>query len=344
MSNRKDKCAPCCDDQIPSISVVGRGPKGSSSRVFVGNPDSCTETYIKGYTIDGVTGEMVVNSEWQTENINGGELSYQYNLRPYSNPRTFTITFIYRRPGRHEWSWTTPAIPYIWTIDNGDGTVSEKPEHIIGSGIATLFVKTMHDNEWNERLHYPLDPDTGEPYPREYFNAPEAGDGWSSTITFGFGGDIDVPDFDDIAKIVGVTREEIDNWLMSKDIIINEIDARNIVDYINKCDKRDLDHIHDDLGFCNSDHEENAFDGYPTVKDYIDAKISELEEKIVEKIDSTRNNVGDLIYGATVDEDGTIHIPSGTKIPTGNINVFSGGTSAYIRTRNGEANNDLKGV
>lgn len=344
MTNHRKKCAPCCDDQLPVFAVVGRGPKGDSSHVGVGTPDSCTETYVEGYNVDEVTGETIIGSEWRTENINGGELSYQYNLRPYSNPRTFTITFIYRRPGRHEWSWTTPAIPYIWTIDNGDGTVSENPDHIIGSGIATLFVKTVHDNEWNERLHYPLDPDTGEPYPREYFNAPEAEEAWSSTITFGYGGDIEIPDLDDLAKIIGISREEIEKWLQSKDIIINEIDARNIVDYINKCDDAIMDHLHEDLGFCDKDHEGAAFGGYYNVKDYIDAKFEELNVKIDEKIDNILGNLAEIIYGASLDDEGNIVIPDNTKIPTGNINVFSGGTTAYIRTRSGEKDNDLKGM
>lgn len=348
MSNRKYKCTPCCDDQLPSISVVGRGPKGNSSYIEIGEPDSCTETYLHGYMVDETTGEVVIDSEWQSENINGGELKYQYNLRPYSNPRVFTITFIYRRPGRHEWSWTTPAIPYIWSVDNGDGTVSEKPDHIVGTGVATLFVKTMHDTKWNERLHYPIDPDNEKPYPREYFNAPDAEGEWSSTITFGFGGDIDVPDLDDLAKVIGISREEINNWLSSKDIILNEIDARNVVDYIDKCDKRDLDHIHADLGFCDSDHDASgSFGGKDTVKEYIDDLIDTLDTKITNLTNivvNMKDGIGSLIYGATVDDDGTIHIPAGTKIPTGNINIFSGGDSKYIRTMPGENVGDLKGM
>lgn len=334
-----DHGADDCDDQLPLIARVGRGLKGDSSRVRIADPDTCYETHLEGGYYDEA--DKTFHTEWISENINGGELKYQYNLRPYTIPRTFTITFIYRRPGRCEWSWTTPAIPYIWTVDNEDGSVSEKPDHIVGSGVATLFVKTVHDAAWNERLHYPVDPDTGKPYPREFFNAPEAEQAWSSTITFGFGGDIEVPDFDDIAKIIGISKEDVYNILNDNSVTINGISAKNLIEYIDKCDARDLEHIHKDLGFNEPGHGiAGAFGGYDTVKLYIDAKISELNNVI----NNMKAGIGDIIYGAEVDEDGTIHLPAGTKVPIGNINVFSGDTSAYIRTRDGEVNNDLKGM
>lgn len=332
-----DKCAPMCDDQLPSISHVGRGIAGDSLVAKVSEGDNCTETHIEGWSIDSATGET--HSHWITENINGGELSYQYNLRPYTNPRTYTITFIYRRPGRCEWSWTTPAMPYIWTLDPA-GDLDDDPDHIVGSGVATLFVRTMH-TDWNERLNYP------EGTTRDDFNAPLPDGGWASTITFGFGGDIEVPDLDDIAKIIGISKEEITKWLESKDIVINEIDARNVIDYIDKCDKRDLDHIHSDLGFNTSDHGNNAFGGYATVKAYIDAKVSDLNTKITNlenKVNNMKNGIAGLIYGATVDANGNITIPAGTKIPTGNLNVYGGASeSSYIRTHAGTNTNDLKG-
>lgn len=334
-----DYCSAGCDDQLPLISRVGRGIKGDSSRVRISKPDTHSETYLEGGYYDEA--DKTFHTEWISENINGGELKYQYNLRPGTVPRTFTITFIYQRPGRCEWSWTTPAIPYIWTVDQDDGTELTPPDHIVGSGVATLFVKTVHDTNWNERLHYPIDPDTGKPYPRETFNAPNAEEAWSSTITFGYNGDIEVPDFDDIAKIIGVSKEDIYNILEDNSITINGMDAGNLIEYIDNCDKRDLDHIHADLGFNASDHTgDTAFGGYPTVKAYIDAKVSELNTII----NNMKRGIGDIIYGATVDAQGNISIPAGTKVPIGNINVFSGGTGAYIRTRAGEVNNDIKAV
>lgn len=222
-----DHCAPDCDDQLPLIARVGRGPKGDSARLVA--VDNCDETYLHAGYYDQ-NGEF--HSEWVSENINGGELSYQYNLRPYTIPRTFTITFIYRRPGRHEWSWTTPAMPYIWSIDP-NGAPEENPDHTVGSGVATLFVRTNHSS-WNERLHYPINPDTKRPYDRSKFNAPQAEEGWSATITFGKGGDVEVPDFDELAKVIGVSKQDIFNIIEGNTININGINAKNVIDYVDQ--------------------------------------------------------------------------------------------------------------
>lgn len=270
--------ADACDDQLPLISRVGRGLKGDSSRVVIAEPDGCTETHLEGGYWD--EGDKTFHSEWISQNINGGELKYQYNLRPYTIPRTFTITFIYKRPGRHEWSWTTPAIPYIWTLDPA-GKPDEDPDHVVGSGVATIFVKTAHDGDWSvprdERLWYPRDPDNGLPYPREDFNAPLPEEGWSATIVFGHGGDVDVPDFDDIAKIIGTTKQNIYNILEDRSVTINGITAKNLIEYIDKCDRRDRDHFHKDLGFNSEGHPESgAFGGQDTVKAYIDKRFADL--------------------------------------------------------------------
>lgn len=237
-----DHGADDCDDQLPLISRVGRGIKGDSSRVRIVDPDSTNETYLEGGYWDEA--DKSFHSEWISENINGGELSYQYNLRPYTIPRTFTITFIYRRPGRPQWSWTTPAIPYIWTLDAA-GKPDEDPDHIVGSGVATLFVRAGKDKPWNERLHYP------KGTTRDDFNAPEAEEGWSATITFGKGGDVELPNFDELAKIIGISKNDIFNILDDKSFTIDGISAKNLIEYINKCDKRDLDHIHADHGRWN---------------------------------------------------------------------------------------------
>lgn len=333
-----DRYADDCDDQLPLIARVGRGVKGDSGRIFVNN--GRIDTHLVGGHIDNANGEL--HTDWISDNINGGELRYQYNLNPFSIPRTFTITFIYTRghegdENYADWSWTSPAIPYIWRVTDEDGNEHEQPDHVVGSGVATLFVKTVHES-WDisehERLHYPIDPTTDEPFDRDYFNAPEPENPWSATITFGHGGDIDVPDFDDIAKIIGITKEDIYNILEDNSVTINGIEADDLIDYIDKCDDNVLSHIHTDLGFCNPEHgDTGAFGGQDTVKAYIDAKFSQLSQSIA-----------NLIYGATVNADGSISLPSGTKIATGNINVFSGSTSAYIRTRDGEVNNDLKGM
>lgn len=272
--------ADCCDDQLPLISRVGRGMKGDSARVRITDPDSCTETHIEGGYWD--EGSKTWHTDWISENINGGELKYQYNLRPYTIPRTFTITFIYKRPGRHEWSWTTPAIPYIWTLDPA-GEPDENPDHVVGSGVATLYCKTMHDGAWSinrdERLWYPHDPDTDEPYPREDFNPPNPEAGWSATVTFGFGGDVDVPDFDDLAKFIGYPdKSYIYDILENNPVTFHGITHSNLIEYIDKCDDRDLTHIHQDLGFGTSgrDPHTGGFGGQNSVKAYIDKRFDDL--------------------------------------------------------------------
>lgn len=333
------KCAPDCDDQLPTIAHVGRGPKGDKSVIRLSDPDTENETYVEGWDIDSDTNEEVINSHWITENINGGQLLYQYNLRPYTIPRTFTITFIYRRPGREEWSWTTPAIPYIWTLDDA-GTPEEMPDHVVGSGVATLFIKTMSEEGWHEQLNYP------EGTTRDDFNVPEPDEAWASTIRFGLGGDIEIPDYHELARILGVSYEQIISWIKSKPIILGEVEAMSLKDYIDQQDESILDHVHTDLGFCQSSHDDTgAFGGQDTVKAYIDAKVSQATAQIYD-------DLKDLIYGASINPaTGKLVIQNNGKIPTGNINIFSGEKNpttneypGYIRTRDGEVNNDLKGM
>lgn len=335
-----DICASDCDDQLPIISGVGRGIQGDTYRVDIADPDTTDETHLEGLRKDEATQEW--HSEWVSENINGGELKYQYNLRPYTIPRTFTITFMYRRPGRPEWSWTTPAIPYIWTLDPA-GKPDTDPDHVVGSGVATLFCRTVHDRTWDiardERLWYP------EGTTRDDFNAPLPEEGWSATVVFGHGGDIDVPDFDDIAKIIGIPKEDIYNILEDHSIHIDGIDATDIVDYINKCDRRDRDHFHKDLGFNSEGHAASGAFGsspitgksYNTVKQYID----EGDQAMRNAIQAIINKV---YGGGTLNPDGSISWGNDKKIPTGNLNVFGGSSKEnWIRTRDGEQTNDIWG-
>lgn len=197
-----DHGAPLCDDQIPVISTVGRGLQGDSYQVDIEDPDNTDETHLYGKWFDASTGTW--NTEWTSENINGGELKYQYNLRPYTIPRTFTMTFMYRRPGRPEWSWTTPAIPYIWTLDPA-GRPDTDPDHVVGSGVATVFAKTGIEDRWPwvEKLVYP------DGTTREDFNAPEQGEGWTSNLLFGVDGDIECPNIEDLANIQGWPEQNL---------------------------------------------------------------------------------------------------------------------------------------
>ena len=311
-----DRCAPDTDDQLPLISRVGRGLQGDSFKVDIASDSNC-ETILEGSTFDAATKEW--KSEWLSENINGGCLSYQYVLRPYTIPQTFTITFIYRRPGRKEWSWTTPAIPYIWSAsDTGE---PEDPDHV-GSGVATLYIKKTTDAEWTEKLVYPEG--TG---PEDY-NTPPAEEPWTVNLSFGIGGDVEVPNIDDLAKVIGITVEDIKKLIAGDSITINGIDASNIIDYIDKQDDNHLndalDHVHSDLGFNETGHPDSgAFGGEDTVKEYID-KGDEDSKTFIE------NALGDIlnkIYGGgELGEDGHITWPNANKIPVGDLNIFSNST------------------
>lgn len=351
-----DKHAPDCDDQLPAFAHVGRGIKGDGFYVEISDPDSCTETYLEGFSYDEAT--KTFHNEWKSKNINGGELSYQYNLRPFTDPRTFTITWIYRRPGRCEWSWTTPAIPYIWTI--GDNGTDSNPDHVVGSGVATVFVRASKSEAWNvkkhERLKYP------DGTTRDDYNAPLPNEAWSATITFGYGGDVELPNFDDIAKIIGCSKDDIFNILQDNSVHWGDIEADNLLDYINKCDKRDLDHLHKDLGFNSTGHgDTGAFGGEDTVKKYIDKKLKDLKDEQDTYIQNLYGILDDLInhiYGASLaDSSSAPSVTPGTngkkitwnpnqKIPQGNINLFSGTANEptkYIRTHDGVSNDDIKG-
>lgn len=347
-----DRCAPECDDQLPMISRVGRGIHGDTYKVDIQSDSNC-ETILEGSAYDYATKEWT--SEWLSENINGGCLSYQYKLRPGTVPATFTITFIYRRPGRPEWTWTTPAIPYIWTVDEDGNKNPGDPDTMVGSGIATLFIKKTTESNWTEKLVYP----SGTT--REDFNAPDPLEAWTSNIEFGIGGDIDVPNIDDLAKVLGITVGQIEQIIAGNTVTINGVSAANLRDYIDKQD--DLhqqaavtsavnqakaytdseidglsDHIHSDMGFNTKDHSGNtAFGGYANIKAYIDARdsavsgeVSDLENQLNALKTYVSNALSDIlskIYGGgSLGSDGNITWPNTNKIPVADLNVFANST------------------
>ena len=305
-----DRCASECDDQLPLISRVGRGLQGDSYKVEIASDSNC-ETILEGMRFDAASKEW--KSEWLSENVNGGCLSYQYVLRPYTIPQTFTITFIYRRPGRKEWSWTTPAIPYVWSAS--DAGEPADPDHIVGSGVATLYIKTTTDPAWTEKLVYPAG--TG---PDDY-NTPDPEEPWTVNLSFGIGGDIEVPNLDDLAKIIGITVEDIEKIIAGDTVEINGVDASDLIDYIDKKDDGVLDHVHTDLGF---DEGFLPGDGGKTsVKEYIDGIGSDMKTYV-------KNAIGDILakiyLGGTLGEDGHITWPNTSKIAIGDLNIFSNST------------------
>lgn len=264
-----DRAAPGCDDQLAMFSRVGRGMKGDTYKVVI-NQDSDMETYLEGMSYDEASGTWA--SEWISENINGGRLDYLYNLRPYTMPQTFTITFRYRRPNRDpwQWVWTTPAIPYIWDADNdGFGDV----DGIVGVGVGSLFLKKTRES-WlttnlptsytiadaltrQEKLLYP----TG--WTRELLNAPIPGDPYTVNLTYGVGGDIDAPNIDDLSKVLGITVQNIRNIIADygdnyPTATIPDVDYKH---YVDRRDKEDKDHIHNDMGFGQGANSQFVDDG-----------------------------------------------------------------------------------
>lgn len=288
---------PDCEDQLALFSRVGRGLKGDSFVVRIVG-DSDMETYLEGLTYDEST--HTYNTEWITNNINGGRLDYQYNIRSYTNPQTFTITFRYRRPGHEEdeWAWTTPAIPYTWDADD-DGVADV--DDIVGTGVATLFVKKTTEPTWittniptshtilealqrQEKLLYP------DSWLREQFNAPVPGDPWTVNLTYGVNGDIDAPNIDDLSKVLGITVENIRNIIANygddyPTATIPDVDYKH---YVDRRDAEDLAHIHGDMGFgdhlINDDNDHSNL----TIKKYIDNMIDNV---LLSSVDPTLLNI-----------------------------------------------------
>ena len=338
-----DRQAELCDDQLPVIARVGRGIKGDGFKVVISDPDTNCETHLEGMSYDEAT--KLWTSEWLSENINGGCLSYQYKLRPYANPATFTMTFIYRRPGRPEWSWTTPSIPYVWNVDDDGGRTD--PDAIVGSGVATIFLRSGASNPWVEKLVYP------DGTTREDYNAPAQGEAWTSNITFGYGGDVEVPNLDDIAKIIGVSKDTIVNILNSVPGALAGSD--NVKDYVDDQNVTQtttiLNHVHNDLGWGGE------MPSGVTVKKYIDDRVTELNNRITQvSTDLTdlinalgtknANTLADILtkiyLGGTINSStGAITWPTADKIALGNINVYSGGSAGFIKTH-ADGENDLK--
>lgn len=242
--------APECHDQLPLISPVGIGIKGNSYRV---EPGVATESefHLVGKEYDSLDGTWT--TDWISENISGGKLKYQYHLRPYTIPQTFTITFALDRPGQPEWEWTTPAIPYIWDADN-DGVADV--DHIIGVGLSTFFLKKTQEN-WNrnlwgahseaqakafqEKVVYPYDWD------RDELNAPEPYEPYAVALEYGIGGDIDAPNIDDLAVILGISIADLRKIINGvHNVLVGDgIQADNFKDYIDNLNT----HIHSDMGF-----------------------------------------------------------------------------------------------
>ena len=210
---------------------------------------------------------------------------------------------------------------------------------MVGAGVATLYIKKTTESDWHEKLVYP--DGTGP----DDFNTPPANEAWTVNLSFGIGGDVEVPNIDDFAKVLGITVEDIKKIINGSPITINGQVAKNLIDYIDKQDdnhlKDALDHLHADLGFNQTGHGENSFGGQPTVKAYIDAKNKDLDKKIDDKIGDLKKFtiagleaiIAKIYQGGTLDhETGEITWPNTDKIAIGNMNVYGGGSANWIKT------------
>lgn len=201
---RKDFRAAECDDQLEFTARVGRGVKGDSYKVEVeDDPKGQATTTLHGYTFDETFKDWI--KVWDSENINGGRLYLSEKININDEPRSFTLTFIYKRPGRQDWHLVTPAIPYL----------HDHPRR--GSDVADVMLMdhskckdTGECDMWKDPLVYDQD------LPREDFNAPNPPGGKSkvSDTPVEHKGDVwgaflDVAEFNELAKILGWTYEDL---------------------------------------------------------------------------------------------------------------------------------------
>lgn len=136
--------APCCDDQLPIFARVGRGLKGDSVSAQL-TTDADGHIHLEIYEKDEASGEI---TKVEDEIVDGGRLKYYYNLEPFNDPATFTITWLYDNADEGKsWQWTTPAIPYLWTAEQA-GTL--QPDNRYGFYDSVLYdPRFMTDGEFD---------------------------------------------------------------------------------------------------------------------------------------------------------------------------------------------------
>lgn len=280
-------CAPNCDDQLPIISRVGRGLKGDDiTAKLVTDEDG--HIHLEIYQHDNT------DNSWMKiydAVVDGGRLKYYYNLEPFNDPATFTITWLYDNADPDKsWQWTTPAIPYLWTAKQA-GTL--QPDDVVGSGVGSLFIKKTYD-EWQDPAETPhTEEDTHDMqekliYPtgwvRDNFNAPDPTEPWTVNLSYGIGGDIDAPNLEDIAKIIGVDPGFIERIIEERTVPLEVTfgddpitgDPYNVKNYIDNLDE----HIHEDMGFddilINDGDNDTQTPKRNTIKKWLDWIIGKL--------------------------------------------------------------------
>lgn len=249
--------APLCDDQLPIFSTIGRGIKGDSFEIVISDPDSDSETYLEGRSFDEAT--QSYTTEWKSDNINGGQLLSSITFHPYQSLPTFTMNFKYLRPGRTEWSLSTPAIPYYVDVDGQNN----------GTGVAAVYVRnvTGGTDDWQDATRYPSGT-TGQDW-----NAPAVGQPWTVNLTYGLDGDIACATIEDLGTVIGVSADDVKKLFLGHEWSIG---GNSIKAYIDKKIDEAIAHLHADLGFGQeAGHgSTGSFGGHDTLKAYIDSKIT----------------------------------------------------------------------
>lgn len=219
------RCADECDDQLAVFSTVGRGLRGDSYKVELKTTEDGHQ-YLEGMIYDAATNTW--STDWVSNTIDGGKLTYTITKNFANNPPTFTITFHYTNPSHPEddWTETTPAIPYI-------------PEE-----------------------------------PR------------------------DVPDIDQLAKILGLTPEQLYDILADEqDVIEGEgFTGDNIKNYVDNL----AEHIHEDMGFgdilINDGDADTQNPKRNTIKKWIDWILTQIPDvsTLQQSITNLQNDITDL--------------------------------------------------
>lgn len=177
-----------CDGQQVLMGSVGRGPSGKSFKVEI-EQDTIDTTQLSGSIYDPTT--KAWNQDWITENINGGHLTCQYIVTDNTTPPTFRLRFVYSRPGHDEWSVLTHPVPYI--PEGSDQATA---------AVSNVFVRSDTSGAYQGLIVYP----EGAAFESH------AGDPWTVNLTFGIGGNVELPNLTNLSKILGWSVSQLRSW------------------------------------------------------------------------------------------------------------------------------------
>lgn len=342
-----------CDDQLPLKARVGRGPKGDSFRVDVDDDtDSEAKTELVGELYDEAVKSWL--EVWRSKNINGGRLYVSEAVRFKDNPKTFTLTFSYVRPGRKEWSFITPAIPFVY----------DDPRR--GSDVADMYLKDhKYQNAegecdmWKDVLAYDQD------LPREKFNPPNPyggpdkvsdtqlpekhkGEGWSISL--------DIVEFVEFAKVLGWSYKDLVNSINWEDGKIKPLQGKlytdtaesNLLDFIERLVKNEEEEREKEI-----ERLETRIEHLETVIAHMQSSYETVLEKIIDKfygshkLEKTEKPIPEEpVDPPTTYVDYDVKFENDNKAAVGNMNVFSNPGSdekAYaLRTRADDTLGDIR--